>query len=1016
MSGRRAIFGAILFAIFTAAFTHVTKAMNPERLLSQYVRQKWGSDSGLLGDVHTITQTDDGYLWIGTEKGLFRFDGRTFRSVGDQRPGAATIEEVLGLAVDSEGALIVRLPERNLLRYQDGTFENALQALHPRELAITAMARGSGGAILVVGIINGLLRYSGGKFETLAPVTALSPSLITSLAESADGKIWMGTTDAGLLYVDHGHVVRLTKGLPSPKVTALLATGIDVWIGTEAGLVRWNGVELTADGVPPSWRHVVVHSMLKDRDANLWMGTSTGLERVNSSGRQLRIEADSDHSGPVDAIFEDREGDLWAGGTWGLERLSDEGFATYGRPEGLKSDRSGAVFVDPDGRVWFAPMDGGLHSLQEGREERITEAGLASDVVYSIAGGADGIWVGRQRGGLTHLYPQDGALLAKSYTTADGLAPGSIYSVYEGRNGAVWAGTLNAGLSVLERGRFTNFTSGDGLASNSVTAMLESADGTMWFGTPDGLRSLSNGRWRQFGVKDGLPGDEVNCLEEDSRGVIWIGTSAGLAFIRDGQIESATRFSEALRDQVFGVTADRTGSLWVVSAGSVVRVNRDRLLRGAMNDNDEDIVEYGVADGLRSVQAPKRSKCIVLGPLGKIWISTNSGLSVIDPAQSSNPAPTIPHIVSIYADNNAIDTRGAIKIAAPPKRLSFAYSGVSLRDPTRVRFRYQLEGYDDNWSQPTSAHEATYTRLRPGTYRFRVTARNPDGLWNTAESSLGFQISPLYWQTWWFGLCLVAVLVLGTLALFRVRIHMLTSQMNVRFEERLEERTRIAQELHDTLLQGFLSACMRLDVALDSLSDGSTAKNSLVPVLNLMRRVVDEGRNAVSGLRSATDVGPDLPQAFSRMRDELGLPEDVQFRVIIEGHERRLNPMLRDDVYRICREALVNTVRHSRAKSIEVAFHYTRKQFRVLVQDDGRGIDPHVLQSGRAGHWGLPGMRERTERIGGKLHVRSSSSAGTEVELALPGHVAFESKPLGVLEKWRGKWNRRTGSTNRVQS
>jgi signal transduction histidine kinase len=654
--------------------------------------------------------------------------------------------------------------------------------------------------------------------------------------------------------------------------------------------------------------------------------------------------------------------------------------------------------------VWFAPMDGGLRLLREDREERITEAGLGDDVVYSIAGAPDGVWVGRQRGGLTHLHFQDGALAAENYTSANGLAPGGVYSVYQARNGAVWAGTLNSGLSVLAKGRFTTFTSADGLASNTVTSILQAADGTMWFGTPDGLRLLSNGQWRQFRVKDGLPSDEVNCLEEDSRGVIWIGTSEGLAFLQAGQIESANRFSDALRDQIFGLVADRTGWLWVVSARRVVRVNRDRLLRGVVNDGD--VLGYGMADGLRSVQGAKRDKSIVLGPLGKVWISTNNGLSVTDPTQPANTAPTIVQIVSISADNNPLDPHGPIKVPTPPKRLSFAYSGVSLRNPERVRFRYRLEGYDDNWSQPTSANDATYTRLRPGNYRFRVTASNPDGVWNTAEASVAFKIIPLYWQTWWFRLALVGIFALGAIPLYRVRLHRLTAQMNLRFEERLEERTRIAQELHDTLLQGFLSACMRLDVALDTLPDGSTAKNSLVPVLALMRRVVDEGRNAVSALRSDADIGPDLPQLFSRMPDELALSGDVEFRVIVEGYQRRLNPILRDDVYRICREALVNTVRHSSAKNIEVEFNYTRKQLRVLVRDDGCGIDPHVLQSGRAGHWGLPGMRERTERIGGKLRVRSSPSAGTEVELALPGHVAFESNPITLFEKWRSTWNR----------
>lgn len=1003
-----------LSAVLAVVCIHQANAMDPERVLSQYVRDRWGTDRGLQGEVHAITQTSDGYLWIGTENGLFRFDGSKFyRVVATQGPAALPITQVVGLTVDGQGNLMARLPERNLLRYADGAFENTLQSVQPRELAITAMVRTNDGALLVSGLTNGTLRYSGGRFETLVPVTTLPASPITSLAQSSDGKVWMGTRDAGVLYADHGRVTEITKGLPSRKINTLLTIGADVWIGTDAGVARWNGTGITADGVPPSLRRSSALAMLADRHSNLWIGTRTGLLRVNARGVSSLDAFESNASGAVNTLFEDREGNLWTGGPWGIERLRDGSFATYGRLEGLPSDRNGAVFADSEGRTWFAPIEGGLYWVNEGQRGRVTEAGLSTDIVYSIGGGKDGLWVGRQRGGLTHLYWQGGILVAKNYTQAEGLAQNSVYSVYQSRDGTVWAGTLSGGLSKLQGERITTYSAADGLASNTVASILEGSDGTMWFATPDGLRSLSDGRWQKYNVQDGLPSNDVNCLEEDSRGVLWIGTSGGLAVLSAGEIRTPRQSSEPLHGQIFGVVEDRTGWLWVVTSKEVVHVSRDRLLRGVLTDSD--VREYGVDDGLRSVEGVRRYRSMVKDRLGRIWASMNSGLSVADPTQfGDSTIPALTHILSISADSTSIDLRGAAKVSAPPQRLTFVYSGLSLRNPDQVRFRYKLDGYDRNWSDTTAAREATYTDVGPGSYRFRVTARNSDGVWNPAETVIRLEIAPLYWQTWWFRLSVVSICGLGMLALYRLRLSRLAAQLNRGFEERLEERTRIAQELHDTLLQGFLSASMRLHVVVDQLPEESPAKQSLGSVLELMRRVIDEGRNTIRGMRTSHDASRDLPQAFSRIRDELTLADDVEFRVIVGGQARPLHPILRDEVYRIGREALVNAARHSGAKSIEVELEYTHKELRVFVRDSGSGIDSHVLRFGREGHRGLAGMRERAERIGGRLHVYSSATAGTEVELSVPSHVAFQVKSSNLLQRWLGRRHAANGSKNQL--
>ncbi len=379
-------------------------------------------------------------------------------------------------------------------------------------------------------------------------------------------------------------------------------------------------------------------------------------------------------------------------------------------------------------------------------------------------------------------------------------------------------------------------------------------------------------------------------------------------------------------------------------------------------------------------------------PAGRIWFSLNRGISVVDPARlTSNAAPAIAHVQAILADGQPIRLLGPIHIPGGRQRITFDYAGLSLSVPDRVRLRYRLEGFDQGWSEPAATREAVYTNLPPRLYRFRVIASNPDGVWNSAEADVGFDVEPLFWQTWWFRLSVVLAVALAHRWPSIVCGCSATSQLNALFEERLAERTRIAQELHDTLLQGFLSASMQLHVAVDRLPPDSPARSPLGRVLQLMGRVIEEGRNAVRGLRSVQSASLDLEQAFALCQDELA---DSRRRRV-SSHRgwpaAAVAPVLRDEVYRIGREALVNAFRHSRAKNIEIELEYASSQLRVLVRDNGCGIDPQLLQSGREGHWGLPGMRERAERIGAKLHVWSSSAAGTEVELSVPSHVAFQS-------------------------
>jgi signal transduction histidine kinase/ligand-binding sensor domain-containing protein len=1008
----------LFVALALACSASLARALDPNRILSQYMREHWGSEKGFTGgSVTSLAQTPDGYLWIGTEKGLIRFDGLSFRTFPQATPTPFPIGPVQALASDSQGNLWILLQSTKILRYHEGKFELGREVA---EFGITSLLKRADGSVLFASLAYGPLTYNSGKFELLnTPSGSPSPpagasevatdelssrlswatgvvphrfaepnSAVISMVETSDGKVWLGTRDKGLFYMSQGRLVPVATKLSGAKINCLLASGShELWIGTDKGVLRWDSAKVTSVEIPPALRHLDVLSMIRDRDSNIWLGTPGGLIRVNSGGVVL------DASSPqtpilVTALLEDREGNLWAGSPSGIERIRDSAFVTFSTA-GLQSESSGPVYVDQSERVWFAPFEGGLHWLKGKKSGSVPNDRLSQDVVYSIAGTKDDLWIGRQQGGLTHLRYSSGSLTTTTYTEKNGLAQNSVYAVFQSRDGTVWAGTLSGGVSEFRNGRFNTYTTANGMSSNSITSIAETSGGTMWFATPSGLNSLSGGNLRSLGIREGLPSQNISCLLTDSADLLWIGTASGLAYVISGQIQVPTAVPASLHEQILGIAEDKLGWFWISTSSHVLRIKRDSLLRNSVGESD--VREYGLDDGLHGTEGVKRQQSVFADSQDKIWFSMNRGISVVDPSRAiSVSVPAIVHIEELSSDGNPVGLNGPIRLSGGHRRLNFAYSALSLSVPDRVRFKYKLEGVDEGWSRPVAERQVTYNNISSGAYRFRVIASNSEGLWNSAESSVSFKIEPAYWQTWWFRLSGLLACVLAILLFVRLRMRALAARMNMRFEERLAERTRIAQELHDTLLQGFMSASMQLHVADDRLPEDSPAKPLLGRVLQLMGRVIDEGRNTVRGLRSPDVVRQNLEEAFSRIQKDLAISTQSEFRVIVEGAPRQLRPVIHDEIYFIGREALANAFRHSGATEVVVEIEYSTSHLRVLVRDNGCGMDPQLLTTGRDGHWGLSGMRERAERIGGKLKVLSMASAGTEIHLSVPSRLAFE--------------------------
>src|SRR6202167_1844788 len=906
--GRRSLLTCAIVVLAAICFAASAYALDPTRTMSQYLNDSWGTERGLPGgSITAIAQTSDGYLWIGTDKGLVRFDGLNFHQFERAHPDPIPIGPVRTLLVDASDNLWILLQNTLVFRYHNGTFE---LIRGEAENGTTAMARATSGAVLLSSLTEGTMTYGDNRFRSLssaavltdaarvangeAPEQRVTPfswfdhltaptSVVIAMAQTDDGKIWLGSERRGLFYLQEGRVLSASNEPANMKINCLLPVqNSELWVGTAKGMLRWSGTKLTLAGVPSSLLNLDVLSILRDRDSNIWVGTSRGLFRYNANGVSLLST-----TGPVTALFEDREGSIWIGSAHGLERLREGAFVTFSLPN-LNSQSMGPLHVDSDGRTWIAPIQGGLQWLKGEKGGVVTADGIANDVVYAIAGtGKDDVWVGRRQGGLTHLSYSGNSFTAKTYTQADGLAQNRVYAVYQSRDGTVWSGTLSNGVSELKNGHFTNYTTRDGLAANTISSIVEGSDGTMWFGTSNGVSAMTQRGWRNFASNDGLPSEDVNCLLQDSTRILWIGTAGGLAYVRDGRLQVPRGVPESLQTQIFGIEEDKNGWLWIATSDHVLRVPRDKILGGAVKA--VDVRMYDQADGLESTEGMKRSRSVVSDSAGRIWFSLSSGLSVVNPSRiDANSVPALPHIAAMTTDNNPVKLAGSVRIPPSPRRITFEYTGLSLAAPGRIRFQYFLENFDSSWSQPVAARETVYTNLGPGSYRFRLVASNSEGLWNGPVATVDFMIQPEYWKTWGFRPAAAVLFLLLLTALYLLPLRQQARRFTMTLEARVDERTRIARELHDTLLQSFQGLTLHFQRARNLLPDRTAeAIETLDTALDGAEEAIVEGRDAIHDLRSSKTTAKALAEEIAAFGEELvakgtSKKEPVEFRILIE--------------------------------------------------------------------------------------------------------------------------------------
>ena len=779
---RRLVAGLLLAASPAAA-------QAPDSLLAGRALQTWGFKEGLpQATVRAITQTRDGYLWLGTQTELVRFDGVRF-SVIDGRGGP------LALLGDREGGLWYSPFGRGVTRMADGRATTWTSRDGLPGDRIYQIFQDRDGAVWLA-TSGGLAHWRNGRFET---VGALAGRSVATIAQGQDGGLWIGTSEAGVFRLAEGTLSRLTSrdGLPDDQITALLVDrGGDLWVGTPRGIGRRRGglweTLTTRDGLPGD----AVTELLEDADANVWVGTRSGLA-VWRQGRFASLtEREGLRSEGIVALYQDAERSLWVGTeAGGLVRLRDTPFRSP-EPPGIRG-AVWSVFEDPEGTFWIGTNDDGLLRLRPGKSTNGTEVteltaftaadGLPAEKVRPILQDRHGdLWLGTTGG----LVRRRGGRF-ETWTRRDGLPSDYVLTLFEDRDGTLWIGT-SQGLVRRRGGRLEAFGPGSGLPREAVHAIHRDRRGTLWVGTRAGLFRRSRGR---FEPVPGGPGSaQIFALREDPDGTLWVGTArAGLQRLRGGRWVAFRRRDGLFDDTVFQILEDRRGRFWMSSNRGIQRVLRSDLEAFAAGRIRRiPVASFGEADGMTSPECNGGSQpSALVSRDGRFWFPTVRGFAVTAPDRvRGNDQPPPVAIEEVLADGVRVPWAGEspVELSEDRKKLELRYTALSLVAPEKVRFRYRLDGFDAGWVDAGAQREAVYTNLPAGSYTFRVAASNDEGIWNETGARLDLVVPPHFWETWWFAL-LGSALVLAV-GIGSVRLRVRAVQRKQRELSRLvEDRT-----------------------------------------------------------------------------------------------------------------------------------------------------------------------------------------------------------------------------------
>jgi signal transduction histidine kinase/ligand-binding sensor domain-containing protein len=1017
----RTVFCAAVTA-FLVAGALAAMALEPTTPLANYGRQSWVMENGLpQNTVQALAQTRDGFVWLGTEVGLVRFDGNGFAVFDKNSSPALPGNDIRCLLAARDGSLWIGTSE-GLARLKDGT----VRAFSARDGlpgdSILGLAETTNGTVWAWAD-GGVARLRGDHFKSETVADGLPQGTITSIAAGSDDFLWVGTTfDAaswraekwlplcggtgkcGRSFVTAGpngwvqianvlgvsqlrgsgwHVLANARAMPPAPIESIVYTpsGIAVanktmfaeFVGGNSQTPFFTGKEL------PGTR---IQAVFTDRQGSVWIGTNAGLARWAAGKLQRLPVTDPLATASVLALMEDREGNLWAGTeTGGLHILRDQRFRTLGAREGLSSDATTTVVEDNAGRLWVGTSGAGLNvfphdAIKAGPVLTYSvRNGLLSDVILSLAAAPNGdLWVGTPDG-LNRI--RRGSIA--SFTSADGLPDDFIRSLMADADGSLWIGTRR-GLTHWTGGvpgaHMQTYTQASGLGSDLVGAMARDSAGDLWVATLAGLSRIKNGRIENYTIANGLSSNVVTALLPRGNGLL-IGTQESGWNWWDGHRFSMVAHNghNPAQAAIHAILDDGGNHLWFATGSGIARCDCD------MAGGCSHWMEFGAADGLRSRETAINSHPSAWRSRdGHLWFATPKGLVEVDPAHF--PVNTVPPPVVLerFTVDDALRAAGPrLSIEAGHVHFEFDYAALSFIAPQKVRYRYMLEGFDRGWTDAGARRTAYYTNIPPGRYTFRVQAANNDGLWNTEGAALSFELRPHFYQTVWFYLLLAAAAAGLIVLLLRRRLRVAQRQ----FSAVLGERNRIAREIHDTLAQGYVGVSVQLEVLAEllRLHKVDAAQKHLDTTRGYVREGLADARQSIWALRSQDSGETTLPVRLRRMV-EADRAAGLECKFNIFGAYRPLPPGVEREILRVAQEAIHNVKKHAGAANLFAQLEYGSSHITLEVRDDGRGFsaEPELTP----GHYGLTGMRERAASIGATLEVTSEPGGGTAVRLRAP--------------------------------
>jgi signal transduction histidine kinase/ligand-binding sensor domain-containing protein len=986
-------------------------ALEPPLQVSQYAHTSWTSREGaLLGLVFAMAQTPDGYLWIGASFGMFRFDGQRFMPWQPPK-GQSLPDNPYALLVSRDGTLwigtfdgLVSWNGTELTRYPqvDSGFVTSL--FEDREGTVWAGLLGDPGRLCAI---------RAGQAQCSTPEGGFG-QFVWSLAEDGDGTLWVGA-ESGLWRWRPGAPQRietpgmrvgdLSTTIDGQLLVAIRGGGIRQVVGDK--LLPYPMQSAARPGEPVADGDIKANKLLRDRDGGLWIGSDTlGILHLQGGKADAFTRADGLSGNIACSLFEDREGNIWFGSEKGLDRFRKLPVTTISRPQGLPHEGTKSVLATSDGSVWVGTADGLARWRKDARPVVYTARdGLPDAKVQSMHEDSAGrLWVSTGRG-LAYL-------AGDRFVAAGKLPSREVYSISGGAAGDLWL-SGNAGLTRLRDGQVVeNFPWAALGRRQQAKVIVADAEGGLWlsFWKDGGVLYFKDGKVQaSYAPAQGLGAGHVAGLRLDTGGAVWAATeTGGLSRIKDGRVTTMTVANGLPCNTVHWSTLDDSGALWLYAACGLVRVMPDDLAAWTADAGHRIKPKvWGAADGvpLLAFSPAYFNPPVAKGPDGKLWFVSGADVQVIDPGHLPfNPLPPPVHIEKLVADQQVYAVADGLDLPPEVRDMTIEFTALSLVDPKSTRFRYRLEGHDGDWQEAVDRRQASYTNLPPGSYRFRVKAANNSGVWNEEGAQLAFSIRPAFYQTTWFGIAAAAVLLglawMGFQLWLHMRLRRLHRQFEATLDARVAERTRIARDLHDTLLQHFHGLLLQFQAALNLLPDRpQESRRVLAGAIDRAAEAITEGRDTVHGLRTSTLESNNLAEALRALAEDLANENGhaASAHVQVRGRAQALHPLVRDETFRIAGEALRNAFHHADAKRIEVEIGYDERQLVVRVRDDGKGIAPDVLRAGgREGHFGLGGMRERAALVGGRLAVRSRGvGAGTEVEFLVPGSQAY-SRPLPV--------------------